>query len=58
MYFNDVFTDAKLLLHCNQPRQKAKLTMKFQSFSPNPNGLVFYPGESYYLMCKLMIEHN
>jgi len=41
---------AKLLLTCNKPRKTAKLTLKFQTFSPNPKGLVFYPGESYYLM--------
>jgi len=42
--------DAEKILSCNQFRQEKKITFKFQKFSPNPRGFIFYPEESYYLM--------
>ena len=44
--------DAAKVLQCNQSKKQRKLTMKFQEFSPNPTGFIFYPEESYYLMGK------
>jgi len=41
---------ADKLLDCDRPTKNKKLTIKFQKFSPNPKGFIFYPGESYYLM--------
>jgi len=38
------------LLDCDRPTKNKKLTIKFQKFSPNPKGFIFYPGETYYLM--------
>lgn len=51
---------AEKLLSCHNPRKTTKLTMKFQKFSPNPRGFIFYPEESYYLIAILngYDEHN
>jgi len=38
------------LLACTTPSQNTKLTLKFQTFSPNPRGFIYRPGETYYLM--------
>lgn len=43
-------SNAEKLLDCHTPTKNTKLTLKFQSFSPNPRGFIYRPDESYYLM--------
>jgi len=38
------------VLSCTRPTKNTKLTIKFQTFSPNPRGFIYKPNSFYYLM--------
>jgi len=44
------------ILSCTHPTRNTKLTIKFQSFSPNPKGFIYKPNSYYYLMSYLNDE--
>lgn len=45
---------AKELGRCTQPYQEEKLKVAFRLMSPNPSGLDYRPGVTYYFICEFM----
>lgn len=48
----------KIIAVCNQPHKLMYFTITFRSFTPQPGGLEFQPGEDYYFICKYLESYR
>lgn len=42
----------RIIAYCDKPYKLMYVTITFRSFTPQPGGLEFQPGQDYYFICK------
>ena len=48
----------RIIAVCDKPYKLMYFTITFRSFTPQPGGLEFRPGQDYYFICKLALKHD
>lgn len=44
----------RIIAYCDKPYKLMYVTITFRSFTPQPGGLEFQPGQDYYFICEYM----
>jgi hypothetical protein len=47
----------RIIAYCDKPYKLMYVTITFRSFTPQPGGLEFQPGQDYYFICKYPFIH-
>lgn len=42
----------RIIAYCDKPYKLMYVTITFRSFTPQPGGLEFQPGQDYYFICE------
>lgn len=48
----------RIIAYCDKPYKLMYVTITFRSFTPQPGGLEFQPGQDYYFICKYPYIHT